>query len=113
MNKSIKHTPTPWKVVGGSKIETDVEAGKIISGICYMPHHGNGKSEGGEANAAHIVKCVNAHDALLKAVNDAIDVLSSHIVPDSTTTDAEVVGALYGIFDNKQIVEALKIAKGE
>lgn len=46
---STKHTPGPWQLIGGSEICTTGKS--ILTRICVMPHHGNGKSETGEANA--------------------------------------------------------------
>lgn len=57
-----KHTPTPWKVYqfGGVQIGQE-DTGEAI---CSM---WGDKSEG-DANAAHIVKCVNMHDGLVEAL---------------------------------------------
>lgn len=57
----IKHTPTPWKISEFCK--TDICANDeqgtyiaVVGGEIINPQD--------EANAAHIVKCVNLHDEL-------------------------------------------------
>ena len=53
-------TPGPWRV--GKKYTTDVYAGNmqgIRVAACF---------DGGDANAAHIVRCVNSHAELLEAL---------------------------------------------
>lgn len=61
------HTPTPWKIVyaymtGDTKFPLHYirSENSPQSNIC---HGGN------LANAQHIVKCVNSHDALVEALN--------------------------------------------
>jgi len=57
-----EHTPTPWKVYlyGGVQIGQE-DTGEAV---CSMW----GDKQEGEANAAHIVKCVNMHDELVEAL---------------------------------------------
>ena len=64
-----EHTPTPWKVYlyGGVQIGQE-DTGEAV---CSMW----GDKQEGEANAAHIVKCVNMHDELVEALEDAIQLL--------------------------------------
>lgn len=64
------HTPTPWEiseyeqVMAGS--ETVLVSGFALpTGPCKLPH------AIGRDNAAHIVKCVNLHDALVNALKAA------------------------------------------
>jgi len=61
-----EHTPTPWKVYlyGG------VQIGQEDTGdaVCSMW----GDKQEGEANAAHIVKCVNMHDELVEALYNLV-----------------------------------------
>ena len=63
-----KHTPTPWeRTPKGIAIYDD--RGSIIcrgfdEDIGYLPE--------AEANANHIVKCVNMHDAVLTLLHDAL-----------------------------------------
>lgn len=78
----MKHTPTPWRIEDGTTLiwgscnpEDNTDAGMgypvtecrttpiSASSWCKAPY-----SEEGEANAAHIVKCVNMHDELVEAL---------------------------------------------
>lgn len=80
-----KHTPTPWRIEGGTTLiwgncnpddNTDAGMGYPItecritpisaSSWCKAPYN-----EEGEANAAHIVKCVNMHEELVEALMEA------------------------------------------
>lgn len=76
MTNETKHTPTPWdkeviediwikgvgKVFAEGKIGIDAVIA-IVSGTT-------------KADAAHIVKCVNMHDELVKAIRGLLDVYS-------------------------------------
>lgn len=64
-----EHTPTPWKVYqyGGVQIGQE-DTGEAV---CSMW----GDKKEGEANAAHIVKCVNMHDELVAVMSDIHDFL--------------------------------------
>jgi hypothetical protein len=70
----IQHTPTPW--------QHDTLAGKTIiyadSGIQTHLFYGAGYYVGrqNEANAAHIVHCVNTHDAYRSAAEALEQVLT-------------------------------------
>lgn len=59
-----QHTPTPWELFPTDKLEVVAPSGRGTDRIkvadCY---HYNG-----EANAAHIVKCVNLHDELVSGL---------------------------------------------
>ena len=55
-----KHTPTPWKVNRLADGHIDIDG----IGQNALAHLQTNQ----EANAAHIVKCVNAHDALREAL---------------------------------------------
>jgi len=76
-----KHTPTPWEV-GRNTHEIPgiwTKRGKVVvlfGGQNGEDDHGMPKYEKtdkGEANAAHIVKCVNAHDQLVAALRTQRD----------------------------------------
>jgi hypothetical protein len=69
MTQATQHTPTPWHVnkddpaaifnsMGGYVTRIDGNAVQTRAAI--------------EANAAHIVRCVNAHDELVAALNTAV-----------------------------------------
>lgn len=65
-----EHTPTPWKAGKGPNGEVEVwgrmrmNASPILMSLGVMEHDPR------EANAAFIVKAVNAHDALVEALTD-------------------------------------------
>lgn len=68
MNET-KHTPTPWKCVDGDIGNETTKEGVVFHEGIY------GKTvEQAEANAAHIVRCVNAHDGLVRALRTIADV---------------------------------------
>lgn len=57
-----KHTPTPWGVQG----DTYVTINSLI--IAHCKQDGHTTLEEAQANAAFIVRAVNSHDALVRAV---------------------------------------------
>lgn len=69
MNNEVKHTPTPW-VADENAINDNigVEIALITSDMRTW--------EEDDANAAHIVKCVNLHDELVDALKDAVSGIS-------------------------------------
>lgn len=71
----MKHTPTPWFVENGSVYAHYTQLGRWWSAwehripIAHMdrePRNGTRPTER-DANAEHIVRCVNAHDQLVEA----------------------------------------------
>jgi len=65
-----EHTKTPWHTGGiGNHIVFDSDGYAVANATVF-----HGKQEDGEsaANADHIVKCVNSHDALVDAVKAAL-----------------------------------------
>lgn len=68
----MTHTPTPWKVYqfGGVQVGQE-DTGEAICSMWGDKHEG-------EANAAHIVKCVNMHDELVEVLKEAGDVIESY-----------------------------------
>lgn len=79
----VDHTPTPWRVEEGTDLiwgacnpddrssygmGYSIVEGKLPSWKPYKPDY-----EEREANAAFIVKAVNNHEALVKALQDIID----------------------------------------
>ena len=60
-----KHTPGPWRIDNSNNydIESYNEETGTTFGICQMY-----ADESMEANARHIVHCVNCHDELLEAL---------------------------------------------
>lgn len=67
----MKHTPTPWQTAVSSSEILDIKAGKVVIAAVYGRHAHNGghpiPTEEAQANAAHIVRCVNCFDELLAA----------------------------------------------
>jgi len=74
------HTPTPWRVGGHCQPFQIVHSVRIANGtfvndsVAYVPE----TREEYEANAAHIVRCVNAHDRLVAALRIAMSVIKAH-----------------------------------
>lgn len=72
MTNETKHTPIPWEVA------TD-EDGRVavIKGCSFLtyafPTDLGFETGSPEANAAHIVKCVNMHDELVEALKEVHD----------------------------------------
>lgn len=64
----MKHTPTPWKTHSDTLICT-------INGEIAEASVKDFSSEAAEANAAHIVKCVNLHEELVRELRDVSDKL--------------------------------------
>lgn len=69
-----KHTPTPWAYKSnGSYFDVGIQNDSEVLPIYPLSIIGVPLSQ--EANARHIVKCVNAHDrlvALLKELHEAL-----------------------------------------
>ena len=90
----MEHSPTPWRVNVSAleylEIRSDGENGQICG--C-----GEVDSEIDQANAAFIVQAVNAHDALVEALEEARDYLPHHDDPALT----------------QKVDAALALAKGE
>lgn len=65
-----QHTPTPWHYNGGKKIYiySSHRNGAYCAEINTTSDNGD-KIRDAEANAAHIVKCVNLHDELVEALD--------------------------------------------
>ena len=64
------HTPTPWEVKDHSYIFANKKLVGRIQGFTLS-------DETNEANAAYIVKAVNAHEGLVKAAKNALETLKS------------------------------------
>lgn len=92
----VEHTPTPWKVDLYGLIVADSD--RLCINICETPvaqwmnalarlqHKQAGQEtfdfinrniETAQANAAHIVRCVNAHNELVKTLEHLAAVISS------------------------------------
>jgi hypothetical protein len=92
-----EHTKTPWKVAGqdhkvriDSKKQTVARANVVWSGA-------EGESIGypeAEANAAFIVRCVNAHDDLVKALRTIVDGASADVSDTAIVIGSDAKAAL-------------------
>lgn len=58
-NEVTQHTPTPWLVDAG---KSDVVLGGNCNPLQFVSHDSR------NADAAHIVRCVNAHDDLVDRI---------------------------------------------
>jgi hypothetical protein len=66
-----KHTPTPWAAYG-TTLSTRAEGPRSLIGTTDPLRH-HEEEEQNAANAAHIVKCVNAHDELVAALKGMLE----------------------------------------
>lgn len=71
-NMNKQHTPTPWKLVKENKelILCPVEEGNTIYTLQEWPYTN-------EANARHIVHCVNRHDLLIETLTTVLNRLEA------------------------------------
>jgi len=65
-----EHTPTPWYNIANDIYHESEYGSDPIASVC-----GECSFNQDQANAAHIVKCVNMHDELVEALEDAIQLL--------------------------------------
>ena len=69
MSHTPTHTPTPWKYREGWECYQLCSANGMPIGLTDYPSDGrNIFREEAEANAAHIVRCINVHDQLVEAL---------------------------------------------
>jgi hypothetical protein len=78
-----KHTPTPWEVNGQmivkdcyNEVIADVEASWQFN----FPPKRRVNRDICNANAEHIVKCVNSHDELLEALKQALSYIKGDYI---------------------------------
>jgi hypothetical protein len=75
--KMSKHTPTPWKAVMARTL-IHIQGSSPVCSISVSGYKGMDAIERNEfrarviADADYIVRCVNAHDDLVKALEDLI-----------------------------------------
>jgi hypothetical protein len=68
----MKHTPTPWTTLfDGDEVQIGDSSGNFVA--MTLPCESSGATERDYANAAHIVKCVNAHDELVAALKTMVE----------------------------------------
>ena len=114
---TYKHTPTPWEVhrnnsVAICSVKKDYDGDDTVIGfletrgrINFPSIKSSPKFTTQEANAKHIVHCVNLHDELVEALTNCVHHLYPllHNVEKSDTLDMRI----------RQAEKALKKAKGE
>lgn len=103
----MSHTPTPWEVYQQMYyFQICPEDNKLFT-IATCPSETWGGFDGprARANAAHIVRCVNAHDTLMAALQDAYDDLNF----DGTYTAKELLKTIEEVRSN--ITKALAAAE--
>lgn len=76
--QSSKHTEGEY-VIGMTSIEETCISIKDGKGICSFPKNWGYSEETIEANAAHIVKCVNSFPALVEALRTAIKAMEDMV----------------------------------
>jgi hypothetical protein len=114
-----KHTPLPWRFIGGAdNTETDkgLRCGTIVcdhenTGAYHVARIWNDANRvNGPANAALIVRAVNAHEVLVKALQEARTVLEFCDHPSGQGTALDTIRAGKPI---KHIIDAaLKLSEG-
>jgi hypothetical protein len=110
MSKKTQHTPTPWKVVPNLYKDFPLRIDgqpteETPCGFSPCAVFGDGTRNRGvaEANAARIVACVNAHDELVKALENLVRPLSrGWKVDDMPARIAEAEAALAKCGENEE-----------
>jgi hypothetical protein len=92
----MKHTPTPWRTAEGAVsilVDLPDHAPQVTQKITDV----NGTLSAKEriANAAFIVRAVNAHDDLVAALRDAIELIETLLPVEMTPAEYAVRGAGY------------------
>lgn len=81
-----EHTPTPWSISGRKMKPSSEPYGIIITGersdgfqssVAFCARHPGIDTSAAEANAAFIIKAVNNHDALVRALTVAAERLEA------------------------------------
>lgn len=75
---NTKHTPAPWRHFPYAGQDYGICAENDTTGrdlAIVRGDRGNQGEHGDDANAAHIVRCVNSHDALLEALQQCMEYL--------------------------------------
>ena len=91
----IKHTPTPWIIEHGHMQQhTDIRYWQITDGQDAICNNQFCFARDSEANAAHIVKCVNMHDELVEALKLAHNGIVSYSRDDKEATVTMIREAL-------------------
>jgi hypothetical protein len=76
------HTPTPWSHMAIDSGDVVITAAGSFLATCHEPAYGEM-----QGNAAHIVRCVNAHDSLVFALRVMLDDCNIHGEPLARTRE--------------------------
>lgn len=110
-----KHSKTPWNVViipPTSKLRQDTGATMVRtnSGTMAIDCMRSGFTfDESAANAAHIVRCVNSHDALVAALELARDYINDESIAHAVTNHPKRPTRTLLM----ELNDALKLARGE
>lgn len=99
----MNHTPTPYDYIPAKHESTQI-FGRTESGGCWFV-----ASATNNANAAFIVRACNAHDALVKALAEMVQV---HLRPSGPST-GNIVNDKRREACEQAVMSALKLARGE
>ena len=109
------HTPTPWTsmfdtefILGISASVHCAETGKLVA-MCGCDD--STPEQNGYIDAKYIVRCVNAHDQLVKQMKNAIRVMRLAVGERDTLLSDETRAYLYGA--TSRCEAALAAAEGE
>lgn len=109
--KETKHSPLPWTADIGDRLSDGSDCWEINSPTESIAEMMCPKDIE-KANAEFIVRCVNAHEALVDALKTAMPIIASHMA----MTGGDVRG-LGGSFQDRLVFDkcedALKLAEGE
>lgn len=102
-----KHTPTPWHIKRDRRMAffQDDSKGSLGDAICARLD-----DETCAANAAFIVRAVNAHEALLEAAKIVSDGMNTAVDNDEHWTRQQMRAHLFAI--QSAAVKAIAIAEG-
>jgi len=98
----MTHTPTPWEFQE-FEIVHEIQKGLVQSVPIYTNRIAGTLNpcsddwDTAQANAAHIVKCVNAHEALLECLKKLVSDLQVGMALPSPTVEYEINLALKAI----------------
>jgi hypothetical protein len=97
-----EHSPTPWRIEdrGAWCVVLDSDG----KGALWVDPAG--------ADAAFAVRAVNAHEALVEALDAVIGAVCKYLPPDGIDKD-ELINRVIHAVDNKKFVADFRLARGE
>ncbi len=84
MKKKIEHTPTPWKYGEKPAIDYMVGANRESVGYLEAPKGSDSLTAQAKANKDFILRAVNAHEELVKALRSVIQEASTDALSQET-----------------------------